>query len=132
MTVEARISLASVVHQASGGVFPAMQTYPARYEDLVTGEDVKLLPAVGVVGEEPITLAVPDAMSKVTYLIVENLAALDEEGEADVAVTGGPLPATIPRGQVILATNAIVGWDAEPIVISGTVGTPFKVIVLGR
>ena len=132
MTVVARISLASVVQESSGDVFPSLRTIPCSYEEIVSGEDVKVLPASGVVGDEPITIAVTDTMGTVTHILVENLASIDEAGEADVALSGGPLPVTVPRGQVAVATNAIAGWVAEPIMVTGTAGTPYKVIVLGR
>jgi hypothetical protein len=109
-----------------------MTTYPANYEEIVAGENVLVFAASGVVGEDPITLDVPSKMTTVTHVIIQNEATVDEEGTADVAVSGGPLPVTVPRGQVAFATNSVSGWDAEALVVTGTAGTPFKVICLGR
>lgn len=132
MTVAARISLASVIQESSSGAFPSLTTYPANYEEIVAGENVLVFAASGVVGEDPITLDVPSKMAAVTHVVIQNEATVDEEGTAEVAVAGGPLPVTVPRGQVAFATNSVSGWDAEALVVTGTAGTPFKVICLGR
>jgi hypothetical protein len=132
VTVAARISLASVVQESSSGSFPSLTTYPANYEEIVAGEHVMVFAASGILGEEAVTLDVPSKMATVTHIVIENEATLDAYGDADVAVAGGPLPLTVRRGQVAFATNAVAGWDAEPLVVTGTPGTPYKVICLGR
>jgi hypothetical protein len=71
-------------------------------------------------------------MATMTHIVIENESPIDEEGDADVAIAGGPLPVTVPRGQIAFATNSIAGWGAAPLVVTGTHGTPYKVICLGR
>jgi hypothetical protein len=132
VTVAARISLASVVQESTSGSFPSLTTYPANYEEIVAGEHVLVFAASGILGENAVTLNVPGMMAKVTHIVIENEATLDADGDADVAVAGGPLQVTVPRGQVAFATNAVAGWDAEQLVVTGTPGTPYKVICLGR
>jgi hypothetical protein len=132
VTVAARISLASVVQESTSGSFPSLTTYPANYEEIVAGEHVLVFAASGILGENAVTLNVPGMMAKVTHIVIENEATRDADGDADVAVAGGPLPVTVPRGQVAFATNAVAGWNAEQLVVTGTPGTPYKVICLGR
>jgi hypothetical protein len=82
--------------------------------------------------EEGTTLNVTGKLTEITRILVQNLASIDEEGDADIVLTGGPLPVTVHRGDIAIATNAIDGWEAENIVVTGTTGTPYKVICLGR
>ena len=63
---------------------------------------------------------------------VENLAAAAATSIADVTVAGAPVNGTVPRGQVVLATNDYVGWTAANVTITGTAGTAYKIIALGN
>jgi hypothetical protein len=62
---------------------------------------------------------------------VENLADPTAEGTADVTVADAPVNGTVERGQMILATNDLTGWAAGTVTITGTAGTPFKLIAMG-
>jgi hypothetical protein len=134
MTVAAHISLHAAVQEKTDGVFPAITVYPADYDERIGSEGTKVFAATGAVeaGEEGTTLDVTGKLTEITRIVVQNLASFDEEGDADVVLTGGPLPGTVTRGDIGIKTNAIAGWPAENIVVTGTAGTPYKVICLGR
>jgi hypothetical protein len=133
MSVAARVSMILAVQQHVDGAFPVMQTYPAAFERRVEGEAVKVFAATGTIpaGAGGVTLNVPAALSTVTHWMVENLAAADGSGTANVVVAGAPVNGTVPRGQVVFATNEVAGWPAASVTLTGTAGTAYKVIALG-
>lgn len=133
MTVAARVSLILAVQEHVTGAFPAVRTYPAAYERRIDAVGTKVFAATGEVAAGAGTvLAVPGTLAKVYYWAVENLADPDQTGTANVIVAGGPVNGTVPRGQVVFATNETEGWTAAAVTITGTVGTAYKVIAVGE
>lgn len=133
MSVAARVSLILAVQEHVAGPFPAVRTFPASYERRVAGESVKVFAATGTVpagtGE---TVAVQGALTTIHYWLVENLAPPEVAGTANVIVAGGPANGTVPRGQMLFATNETTGWAAAAVTVSGTAGTPYKIIAVGE
>lgn len=133
MSVAARVSFILATQEHAEGPFPAVRTYPAAFERRVAGETVKVFAATGEVAPTGgTTLNVPGTLTTVHYWLVENLAEPDEAGTASVTVAGAPVNGTVPRGQIVFATNEVAGWPAAAVVVTGTPGTPFKVIALGE
>lgn len=139
-TISARISLTLAVQATTGGTFPSLQTYPASFERLLLPNDAappKVFAAEGVIpagtGLDPgsVTLPVAGSLASVRYWYVENMADPDVSGTANVVVAGGPVSGTVARGQILLATNDRSGWPAASVTLSGTAGTPYKVIAIG-
>jgi hypothetical protein len=133
----ARVSIALTAQLRDDGVFPSCQTYPASFERYLTsgtaGQTVSAVYAVtGTVGATPTMLPVASTLVRVKLWYVENLSAAAATSAADVTVAGAPVNGTVPRGQVLLATNDYVGWTAANVTISGTAGTPYKIIALGN
>lgn len=129
--VSARLSLIVAVQEHVDGPFPAVHTYPASYERRVGGAGVKVFAASGTVGASPSVHDVSETLQTVHYWAVENLSPPDTAGTGNVVVAGGPVNGTLPRGQVIFATNEVVGWAAGEVTVSGTAGTPYKIIAIG-
>jgi len=132
----ARVSVALTAQVRDEGVFPSCQTYPASFERYLTagtsGQTIGVVYATtGTVGSTPTTLAIASTLTRIKLWYVENLAAV-ASATADVTVAGAPVNGTVPRGQVLLATNDYVGWIAASVTISGTAGTPYKIIALGN
>ena len=136
--VSARLSVALAVQAATDGPFPSLQTYPASFERLaLPGGDFepKVVAATGTIpaaaGETPGTVVVQlTGLARVRYVYLENLADPAVAGPANLTVSG-PVPATVPRGQMLLASNDRVGWTAAAVTLGGTPGTAFKLIVVG-
>lgn len=134
MSVAARVSMILAVQEHTSGPFPAVRTYPAAFERRLQGAGVKVYAASGTVesGSGGTTLDVPGTLTKVHVWCIQNLADPDDTGAADVVVSGGPVNGTVPRGQMVFATHDVTGWTAASVTITGTAGTPFKVIALGE
>ena len=133
----ARVSVALTAQVRDDGVFPSCQTYPASFERYLvngtTGQTItKAYATTGTVGATPTTLAIASTLVRVKLWYVENLAAAAATSIADVTVAGAPVNGTVPRGQVVLATNDYVGWTAANVTITGTAGTAYKIIALGN
>jgi len=127
----ARVSVALTAQVRDDGVFPSCQTYPASFERYLTSGAVSVVYAVtGTVGATATTLPVASSLSRVKLWYVENLST--SGSTADVTVAGAPVVGTVPRGQIVLATNDATGWTAAAVTITGTAGTPYKIIALGN
>jgi hypothetical protein len=111
-----------------------MTTYPASFERYLTN-GTAALQITSVVGESGVVPATIDlaasGLASVRFFYVENTADVTASGVADVTVSGAPVNGTVPRGQILLATNDVSGWTAGTIEITGTAGTPFKLIAAG-
>lgn len=133
VTVAARLSLIVAVHEHVAGSFPYVRTYPAGLERRMEGEAVKVFAASGEVAAGGTVLDVADTLTKVRCWVVENVEPAELSGVADVTVTGGPVNGTVPRGQVLFATNDTGdGWPAASVTVTGTPGTAYKVIAVGE
>lgn len=134
MSIAARVSLVFAVHEHVDGPFPALRTYPSAYERRVAGGEAKVFAQSGVVpaGQTGATANVPGTLTVVHYWLVENLAPADVSGAAEVSISGAPINGTVPRGQVVLATNDAAGWPATTVTVTGTPGTPYKIIAVGE
>lgn len=130
----ARISVAISGQVRDTGAFPSVTTYPASFERyLVNGTGpLQIAQAVGHSGTVPAAVDLAAAgLTSVRVFYVENLADPTAEGTADVTVADAPVNGTVERGQMILATNDLTGWAAGTVTITGTAGTPFKLIAMG-
>lgn len=132
MSVAARISMIVAVQEHTTGAFPAVRTYPAAFERRVEGAETKVFAAAGSVASGGTALNIPATLTSIRYWLVENLSDPDGSGTANVVVAGGPVNGTVARGQMLFATNESVGWAAATVTITGTAGTPYKVIALGE
>ena len=129
----ARVSVALTAQVRDDGVFPSCQTYPASFERYLTaGAITKVYAVTGTVGGTPTTLPVASTLTRVKLWYVENLAAAAATALADVTVASAPVNGTVPRGQMVMATNDYTGWVAANVTITGTSGTPYKIIALGN
>lgn len=132
----ARVSVAITAQVQADGVFPSFTTYPASFERYLTNGTVgqtisKVYATTGVVGSGALTLPVAGTLSTVKLWYVENTG--DATGStSNVTIANGPVNATIPRGQCILATNDVAGWPAANVTVTGTSGASFKIIALGN
>jgi hypothetical protein len=122
----ARVSVAVTAQVRDDGTFPAMATYPASFERYMTSG--KVYATSGTLGGSGATLPVGGTLATVKVWFVQNLA---ESGSGSITVADAPVNATLARGQMLLATNDITGWTAGTVTLSGTAGTPYKVIAIG-
>lgn len=128
----ARVSLAITAQVRDDGTFPSMATYPASFERYLTsGAITKVYAISGTVGSTPTTLPVASTLARVKLWYVENLASSAGTSASDVTVAGAAVNGTVPRGQIVVATNDYSGWTAANVTITGTAGTAFKIIALG-
>jgi hypothetical protein len=132
----ARISVAVTAQLRDDGTFPSMQTYPASFERyLVNGtagqQITKAYATTGTLGGTSVTLPVASTLAKVKLWYVENTSAALVAEASNLVVAGAPVNGTVPRGQMLLATNDVTGWAAASVTLSGTAGTTYKIIALG-
>lgn len=133
----ARISVALTTQLRDDGTFPSMQTYPASFERyLVNGtagqQITKAYAATGTLGGTSVTLPVASTLAKVKLWYVENTSSAFGADASNLVVAGAPVNGTVPRGQMLLATNDVTGWTAATVTLSGTAGTTYKIIALGN
>jgi hypothetical protein len=133
----ARVSIAVTAQVRSSGVFSSTATYPASFERYLTDGSAafQITKAAGDAGTVSSTAKTVDlaasGMTKLKFFYVENTSDPSVAGTANVVVAGGPVSGTVPRGQVMLATNDVVGWAPGVITLTGTAGTTYKLIALG-
>lgn len=133
----ARISVALTAQLREDGTFPSMQTYPASFERYLTngttGQTItKAYATTGTLGGTSVTLTVASTLSKIKLWYVENTSAAFGADALNLTVAGAPVNGTVPRGQMLLATNDVTGWTAASVTLSGTSGTAYKIIALGN
>jgi len=131
MSVEGRVSLILAMQETTTGCFPSLTTYASTVERYVNATGTKVFSACGTVAGTATTLNVPATLTKVFYWLVENTSTATT-GTADVIVAGGPINGTIPRGSLLFSTNGAAGWTPASVTITGTSGTPYKVIAVGE
>ena len=95
------------------------RSYPASVERYLTGG--KVFAATGTATSQGVTLAVSPTLATVKVWYVE-------ASGGSVTVAGAPVNATIPAGEMLLATNA-AGWAAGSVTLTGT--GSYKVIAAG-
>lgn len=134
----ARVSVAITGQVQTDGAFPSLATFPASFERYLTpGTDglqiTKVVGETGTVQSAGTTVDLAaKGLSRVKLWYVENLADVALSGTADVTVAGGPVNGTVSRGQILLGTNDVTGWTATAVTVTGTAGTPFKIIAMGN
>jgi hypothetical protein len=133
----ARISVAVTAQLRDDGTFPSMQTYPASFERYLTngttGQQItKAYATTGTLGGTSVTLPVASTLAKVKLWYVENTSPSAGNDASGLVVAGAPVNGTVPRGQMLLATNDVTGWTAANVTLSGTAGTTYKIIALGN
>jgi hypothetical protein len=133
----ARVSVALTAQVRDDGVFPSMQTFPASFERYLTngttGQTIsKAYATTGTLGGTSVTLPVASTLTKIKLWYVENTASAFYVDASNLVVTGAPVNGTVPRGQILLATNDVAGWTATNVTLSGTSGTTYKIIALGN
>lgn len=144
----ARISLAITGHVRTDGDFDALLVYPASFERLLTDgtaayQCTKVVADAGAVvaGGKAIDLLAA-GMTSVKAFLLQNLTDAAGTSGGIVTVAGGTtLPwtgraASVARGQVDFGSNDYAGWavsgTAKNIVIGGTAGTAYKLILFGN
>lgn len=140
--VSARLSVTLAVQERTGGTFPALSTYPGSFERIVLpiagAPAPKVFAASGAVpaasGQTPgaVVLNLGDKLQNIRHFYVENTSDPDDPGVANVTIAGGPVNATLSRGQILLVTNDRVGWPPASLTVTGTAGATFKLIALGE
>jgi hypothetical protein len=133
----ARVSVALTAQVRDDGVFPSCQTYPASFERYLingtTGQTItKAYATTGTLGGGNVTLPIASTLTKIKLWYVENTSPALLVDAANLTVASGPVNGTVPRGQMLLATNDVTGWTASNVTLSGTSGTTYKIIALGN
>jgi hypothetical protein len=133
----ARVSVALTAQVRDDGVFPSCQTYPASFERYLvngtTGQTVsKAYATAGTLSGSNVTLPIASTLTKIKLWYVENTSPALLVDAANLTVAGAPVIGTVPRGQMLLATNDVTGWTASNVTLSGTSGTTYKIIALGN
>jgi hypothetical protein len=133
----ARVSVALTAQLRDDGTFPSMQTYPASFERYLTtgttGQTItKAYATTGTLGSSNVTLPVASTLTKIKLWYVENTSPALLVDAANLTVAGAPVTGTVPRGQMLMATNDVTGWTAGNVTLSGTSGTTYKIIALGN
>ena len=133
----ARVSVALTAQVRDDGVFPSCQTYPASFERYLvngtTGQTVsKAYATAGTLSGSNVTLPIASTLTKIKLWYVENTSPALLVDAANLTVAGAPVNGTVPRGQMLLATNDVTGWTASNVTLSGTSGTTYKIIALGN
>jgi hypothetical protein len=142
-----RISLALTSHLRTDGEFDSLLVYPASFERLLTHgtggyqcQKVYADSGVVVTGGKAVDLSAA-GFTSVKVFLLQNLSDPATQTGGTVTVSGGVSApwaarvATVGRGQVDFASNDYTGWvvtgTAKNIVIGGTAGTSYKLILLG-
>jgi hypothetical protein len=133
----ARVSVALTAQVRDDGVFPSCQTYPASFERYLvngsTGQTItKAYATNGTLSGGNVTLPIASTLTKIKLWYVENTSPALLVDAANLTVASGPVNGTVPRGQMLLATNDVTGWTATNVTLSGTSGTTYKIIALGN
>lgn len=144
----ARVSLAVTGHVRTDGDFDSLLVYPASFERLLTDgtaayQCCKVYADAGTVvsGGKAVDLSAA-GFSSVKVFLLQNLSDPAETAGGTVTFTGGSSSpwtgrsASVGKGQVDFSTNDYTGWTvsgtAKNIVIGGTVGTSYKLILFGN
>lgn len=144
----ARLSLAVTGHVRNDGEFDSLLVYPASFERLLTDGTAayqcrKVYADAGTVvsGGKTVDLAAA-GFSSVKVFLLQNTTDPAGSTGGSVTVAGGSASpwtgrtASVAKGQVDFATNDYVGWavsgTAKNVVIGGTAGTSYKLILFGN
>lgn len=144
----ARVSLAVTGHLRTDSDFDSLLVYPASFERLLTDgvagyQCQKAYADAGTVvaGGKAVDLSAA-GFSSVKVFLVQNLTDPASGTGGLVTVAGGASApwtgrtATVARGQVDFGTNDFDGWavsaTAKNIVVGGTAGTAYKIILFGN
>jgi hypothetical protein len=143
----ARISLAITGHLRSNSEFDSLLVYPASFERLLTDgsagyQCTKVYAESGVVipGGNPVDLEAAGFSSVKVFLLQNNIdPAVDSSGYVSVSGAGtyawNEKTANVKNGQIDFSTNDFQGWpvsvSSKVIVIDGTVGVTYKLILFG-